>query len=86
MDNDKKFLETLLDMLVSEPKMVKVERIVNERGVLLQVDVAPEDLGTMIGKQGHNIQALRDIVRILGLKNKSFVSIKLNQDQKNKII
>ena len=79
MDSDKKFLETIVKMLVSEPKKVKVERLVNERGVLLMVDVAPEDLGTMIGKQGRNIDALRQMVRIIGMKNKSFVSVKLNQ-------
>jgi uncharacterized protein len=79
MDNDKKFLETLIKMLVSEPKKVKVERLVNERGVLLTVDVATEDLGTIIGKQGGNIDAIRQMVRIIGMKNKSFVSVKLNQ-------
>ncbi len=79
MDSDKKFLETIVKMLVDQPKKVKIDRLVNERGVLLTIDVAPEDIGTMIGKQGRNIDALRQMVRIIGMKSKSFVSVKLNQ-------
>jgi hypothetical protein len=79
MDSDKKFLETLVKMLVNQPKKVKVERLVNDRGVLLTIDVDPEDIGTLIGKQGRNIDAIRQMVRIIGMKNKAFVSVKLNQ-------
>jgi uncharacterized protein len=79
MDSDNKFLETLVKMLVAKPKEVKVERMVNERGVLLTIDVAQEDLGAIIGKQGGNIDAIRQMVRIIGMKNKAFVSVKLNQ-------
>ncbi|MCX6746299.1 MAG: KH domain-containing protein [Candidatus Parcubacteria bacterium] len=82
MEKDQKFLETLLDMLVSNPKKVKVKRTVNERGVLLTIDVDPEDLGTLIGKQGRNIDSIRQLVRIIGMKEKAFVSIKLNQPEK----
>jgi predicted RNA-binding protein YlqC (UPF0109 family) len=79
---DQKFLETLLQMLVSHPKEAKVTRTVNERGVLLTIDVNPEDVGSLIGKQGKNITSIRSLVRIIGLKNKSFVSVKLNQLEK----
>jgi len=82
MDSDIKFLETLVKMLVDQPKEVKVDRMVNERGVLLTVDVAQGDLGTIIGKQGGNIDAIRQMVRIIGMKNKAFVSVKLNQPDK----
>jgi predicted RNA-binding protein YlqC (UPF0109 family) len=85
MDSDKKFLETIVKMLVAEPKQVKVDRLVNDRGVLLTVDVAQEDLGTIIGKQGRNIDAIRQMVRIIGMKNKAFVSVKLNQPDKPEI-
>lgn len=79
MDSDKKFLETILKMLVNEPKKVKVDRLVNDRGVLLTIDVDPSDLGTIIGKQGRNIDSIRQMVRIIGMKNKAFISVKLNQ-------
>jgi len=82
MEKDQKFLETLLDMLVSNPKKVKVKRMVNERGVLLTIDVDPADLGTLIGKQGRNIDSIRSLVRTIGMKEKAFVSVKLNQPER----
>ena len=82
MEKDQKFLETLLDLLVSNPKKVKVKRMVNERGVLLTIDVDPADLGTLIGKQGRNIDSIRSLVRTIGKQNKAFVSVKLNQPER----
>ena len=79
---DQKFLESLIKMLVSNPKEVKVKRIVDERGVLLEADVNPQDVGTLIGKQGRNINAIRHVTRVVGLKNNAFVSIRLNQPER----
>jgi len=76
---DQKFLEGLLKLLVNNPKKVKVKRVVDERGVVLEVDLDPDDLGSIVGKQGRNITAIRHLVRMIGMKNKSFVSVKLNQ-------
>ena len=81
---DQKFLETLIKMLVNNPKKVKVERTVNERGVLLTVHADPEDLGSLVGKQGRNIDSIRHLVRMIGLKNKAFVSVKLIQPEEDK--
>jgi len=80
--NDQKFLEKLIKMLVNNPRKVKVDRVVNERGVLLEINVDPEDIGTLVGKQGRNIDAIRYLTRIIGLKNKSYVSVRLNQPEK----
>ena len=79
---DQKFIETLIKMLVSNPKKVKVTRLVNEKGVLLTIDVDPEDIGTLVGKQGRNINSIRHLARMIGLNNRSFISIKLNQPEK----
>lgn len=79
---DQKFLEDVLKVLVSHPQDVAVKRIVNEKGVLLTVDVHQEDLGGLIGKLGRNISAVRHLVRMIGLRNKAFVSVRLNQPEK----
>ncbi len=81
---DQKFLEGLLKLLVNNPKKVKVKRVVDERGVVLEVDVDPEDLGSIIGKEGRNITSIRHLVRMLGMRNKSFISVKLNQPDDKK--
>ena len=79
MKDDQEFLTELVKALVNEPKKVKVDRLVNERGVLLTIDCDPSDIGLLVGKQGHNIDAIRNLVRIIGMKNKSYVSVKINQ-------
>jgi uncharacterized protein len=81
---DQKFLEGLLKLLVNNPKKVKVKRVADERGVVLEVDLDPEDIGSIVGKQGRNIISIRHLVRMIGMKNKSFVSVKLNQPDDKK--
>jgi hypothetical protein len=82
MEKDQKFLKEVVSMLVDHPKDLKISREVDERGVLLTVDVNPEDLGMLIGKQGRNISALRHLVRMVGFQSKAFVNVKLNQPEK----
>lgn len=79
---DQQFIEEVVKMLVNNPKKVKVARMVDEKGVLLTIDVDPEDLGTLIGKEGRNISALRHLARMIGLRSKSYVSLRLNQPEK----
>ena len=50
-DNDKEFLEFVVKELVDNPKDVKVERKVDEMGVLLSLKVNPEDMGQIIGRK-----------------------------------
>jgi predicted RNA-binding protein YlqC (UPF0109 family) len=78
---DQEFLAEVVKLLVKNPKKVKVERLVNEKGVLLTINCDPEDIGTLIGKEGRNINALRHLTRMLGLRSKSFISIRLNQPE-----
>jgi len=84
MAEDKKFLETMIKMLVNNPKKVKINRVVDERGVMLEIDVDPEDVGTLVGKQGRNISAIRHLSRMIGLKSKSYISIRLIQPEQPK--
>lgn len=81
-EQDQKFIEGVVKMLVNNPKKVKVDRLVNEKGVLLTIDVDPEDIASLVGKQGRNITALRHLARLIGMKNKSFISVRLNQPEK----
>ena len=80
----KELLETILKALVSEPDKVKVTRTVDEMGVLLSVEVADEDAGMIIGKQGKNVGAIRTIMSAIGAKSKSRLNVKLNVPDKRK--
>lgn len=76
---DKEFLEYVIKSLVDHPEDVKIERKVDEMGVLLSLKVNAEDMGQIIGKQGATIRAIRDLVRIVGLKNHARVNLKLEE-------
>ncbi|MCD6085911.1 KH domain-containing protein [bacterium] len=73
------FLENILKSLTNHPEDVKVEKKVDEMGVLLVIKVNQEDLGVVIGRRGNTIQAIRTLVKIIGLKNRARVNIKLEQ-------
>ncbi len=75
--SDQEFLEFIVRNLVDNPDSVEVERKVDEMGVLLALKVHPDDMGQIIGKEGSTARAIRNLVRIIGLKNKARVNLKI---------
>jgi predicted RNA-binding protein YlqC (UPF0109 family) len=76
---DQEFLEFIVKSLVSYPDDVKVERTVDERGVLLSLKVNPQDIGKVIGRQGSTAQAIRSLLRIVGMKNNAHINLKIEE-------
>jgi predicted RNA-binding protein YlqC (UPF0109 family) len=74
---DQQFIEYVVKSLVSNPDAVKVERTIDEKGVLLELTVDPEDLGRVIGKRGATAQSLRTLLRALGTKNDARYNLKI---------
>jgi len=81
---DKEFLEYIVKALVTHPEEVKVDRKVDEMGVLLSLKVHPEDMGQIIGRQGSTARAIRNLVRIVGLKNHARVNLKIEEPEGGK--
>ena len=79
--NDKEFLEYLVKALVDNPDDVKIDRKVDEMGVLLSLKVNPEDMGQIIGKAGSTARSIRSLVRIVGLKNHARVNLKIEEPE-----
>jgi predicted RNA-binding protein YlqC (UPF0109 family) len=81
---DQQFVEYIVKSLVGHPDDVAVERIIDEKGVLLSLTVNPEDLGRVIGKRGVTAQSLRTLLRALGTKNDARYNLKIvnNDDQR----
>ncbi len=79
MHSDQEFLEFVVKSLVDNPSAVKVNRTVDEMGVLLLLDVAPEDMGKIIGRSGKTAQAIRSLLRVVGMKNHARVTLKVNE-------
>src|SRR5260370_1950140 len=74
---DQQFVEFVVKSLVSKPDAVQVERRIDEKGVLLELTVDPEDLGRVIGKRGVTAQSLRTLLRALGTKNDARYNLKI---------
>ncbi len=74
---DQQFVEYIVKSLVSNPDDVEVERLIDEKGVLLTLTVNPEDLGRVIGKRGGTAQSLRTLLRALGTKNDARYNLKI---------
>src|SRR6476659_8144693 len=74
---DQQFVEFIVKSLVSNPDAVQVERRVDEKGVLMELTVDPEDLGRVIGKRGATAQSLRTLLRALGTKNDARYNLKI---------
>ncbi|QQS22147.1 KH domain-containing protein [Candidatus Saccharibacteria bacterium] len=74
---DQQFVEYIVKSLVGNPDDVVVDRIVDEKGVLLTLTVNPEDLGRVIGRRGVTAQSLRTLLRALGTKNSARYNLKI---------
>lgn len=79
MISPESFVEQTIKCLVDYPDEVRVERSQDDLGVLLMVYVSPMDLGLVIGRQGGTANAMRVLLKTVGMKNKSRVSMKIYQ-------
>src|SRR3989338_2367880 len=78
MESDAKFLEFVVKSLVDHPEDVKIQRTVDEMGVLITLDVHREDMGKIIGRSGNTAKAVRTLLRVVGMKNSARVNLKIN--------
>jgi len=78
---DKIFLEYVVKALVDNPNDVKIERTLDEMGVLISLTVNPADMGKIIGRMGNTAKAIRTLLRIIGMKNNARVNLKINEPE-----
>ena len=78
---DQEFLEYLVKSIVDHPEDVKVDRKVDEMGVLLDLRVNQEDMGMLIGRQGSTAKALRTLLRIVGARHNARVNLKIEEPE-----
>jgi len=74
---DEQFIEYIVKQLVEKPDAVKIDRKIDEKGVLLELTVDAEDIGRVIGKRGSTAQSLRNLLRALGSKNNARYNLKI---------
>jgi uncharacterized protein len=80
-EKDAQFLDFLIKSLVDKPEAVKINRTVDEMGVLMTLSVDPTDMGKIIGRQGNTAKAIRTLLRVVGMKNNARVNLKINEPE-----
>ena len=68
-------IETIIESLVDQKDQVQITRVDDEKGVLLKVKVADEDMGKVIGKQGRIAKAIRTVMKAVTSKEHKRVGI-----------
>lgn len=81
MEEDQAFLEYVIRALVDQPDSVKVTRTVDQMGVLLTLDVHPDDMGKIIGRSGNTAKSIRTLLRVVGMKHNARVNLKINEPE-----
>ena len=66
----KELVEFIVKKLVDKPEKVSVSEINNEQAIIVELRVAPEDLGKVIGKEGKTARALRTLVHAAASKER----------------
>jgi len=77
---EQEFVEQIAKALVNHPNDVKVERKVDEMGILLTLKTNPADIGQVIGRQGDIANSIRTLLRIIGRKNNAKINLKIGED------
>ena len=81
MERDQQFLEYVVKALVDNPDDVKINRTVDEMGVLLTLSVHRDDMGKVIGRSGATAKAIRTVLRVVGMKNDARVNLKIEEPE-----
>lgn len=72
-----KYLEDIIRPLLTNPTASNISQSIDDMGILLTLQVAPEDMGPIIGKSGETSKAIRHLLRIAGVKQNARVSVKI---------
>ncbi len=72
-----KLVEAIAKSLVDNPDGVVVTESEGRQGAVIELRVAPEDMGKVIGKQGRIAKALRTVVKAAATKNNKKVTVEI---------
>ena len=73
----KELVETIAKSLVDNPELVQVNEIAGEQSIILELKVAPDDMGKVIGKQGRIAKAIRTVVKAAAIKENKRVVVEI---------
>jgi hypothetical protein len=78
----KELVELLARALVDRPELVDVRETEDERSIMLELRVAPGDVGQVIGRQGRTIKALRTLVHAAAIRSQKNASLEVIDEER----
>ncbi|NLC68926.1 MAG: KH domain-containing protein [Clostridiaceae bacterium] len=75
----KELLETIVRALVDNPDEISVNEVEGEKSLILELRVAPGDMGKVIGKQGRIAKAIRTVMKAAAVKENKRVVVEIIQ-------
>lgn len=79
MDQGVVFLESIIKAIVELPEKIKITNTVDQMGTLFTLTVDPTDMGKVIGKAGATAQAIRTLLRVVGMRYGARINLKINE-------
>lgn len=76
----KDLIEYIARSIVDKPDEVKVTEVPSEDGVILRLEVAPEDTGKVIGKEGRIANAMRTLLRVAAIRKGTRATLEIVSD------
>lgn len=73
----KELVEIIAKSLVDNPEAVQVNEVSGEQYTILELKVAPDDMGKVIGKQGRIAKAIRTVVKAAAIKDNKRVVVEI---------
>jgi predicted RNA-binding protein YlqC (UPF0109 family) len=77
--SEEQYLKNLIEPLINDE--MRLDKIVDDRGILFMIYLKSKDLSTIVGKEGKNITAIRTLMHIYGSKIEKHISLKANYDE-----
>ncbi len=71
-------LEFIVKSLVDDPMQVEITEVHRDRGVILKLRVAPEDMGRIIGKNGRVVNSIRALLRVAAAREGRRVDLEVD--------
>lgn len=75
----RELVKTIARALVDDPDQVEVKLVEGEKSMILELKVAPEDMGKVIGKQGRIARAIRSVVKAAAVREGKRVTVEIIQ-------
>ncbi len=78
---DQEFVESVVRAIVNHPDDVRTEKIIDQKGVLITLNINQEDMAQVIGKGGKTIMAVRTLLRIIAAKMDARINLKIAEPE-----